>query len=132
PGAVPSIEGGNTPRALPWFALVAALSAVAVVLVAASSSAARSAGSQISLAGTRTPQTGDFTPSDQGLAVDDEFAGEGQEESAGPDPYSGTISFSTGAGGGVSVQSSKKAKSNPTFKVGFEGLNHYQQRYSRG
>src|SRR5205823_10219395 len=25
-----------------------------------------------------------------------------------------------------------KAKSNPTFNVGFEGLNHYQQRYSRG
>jgi hypothetical protein len=30
------------------------------------------------------------------------------------------------------VNSGKKAKSNPTFNFGFEGLNHYQQRYSRG
>src|SRR5204862_630316 len=47
-------------------------------------------------------------------------------------PYDGTISFSTGAGGGASVNSGKKAKSNPSFNFGFEGLNHYQQRYSRG
>src|SRR5262249_8046477 len=50
----------------------------------------------------------------------------------GPDPYNGTISFSTGTGGGPSVSSGKKAKSNPAFNSGFEGLNHYQQRYSRG
>ena len=30
------------------------------------------------------------------------------------------------------MNSGKKAKSNPTFNSGFEGLNHYQQRYSRG
>src|SRR6185369_1414810 len=30
------------------------------------------------------------------------------------------------------VPSATKAKSNPIFKTGFEGLNHYQQRYSRG
>lgn len=30
------------------------------------------------------------------------------------------------------MNSGKKAKSNPTFVTGFEGLNHYQQRYSRG
>jgi hypothetical protein len=60
----------------------------------------------------------------------DEFpTGEGEE---GPEPYNGTISLSTGAGGGPSVTGGKKAKSNPTFNVGFEGLNHYQQRYSRG
>src|SRR5207237_1652161 len=56
----------------------------------------------------------------------------GGESRKGPDPYNGTISFSTGAGGGPSVTSGKKAKSNPTFNFGFEGLNHYQQRYSRG
>ncbi len=30
------------------------------------------------------------------------------------------------------MNSGQKAKSNPTFNSGFEGLNHYQQRYSRG
>ena len=35
-------------------------------------------------------------------------------------------------GNGVSVNSGKKAKSNPTFNTGFEGLNLYQQRYARG
>ena len=30
------------------------------------------------------------------------------------------------------MNSGKKAKSNPQFNSGFEGLNHYQQRYSRG
>ena len=53
----------------------------------------------------------------------------------GPDPYPGTIvnrSLSTGTGNGVSVNSGKKAKSNPQFKTGFEGLNLFQQRYARG
>jgi len=86
---------------------------------------------QIPLGGTASPQTGNFTPSGAGDVTQDEFpTGEGSGE--GPDPYSGTISFSTGAGGGVTVNSGKKAKSNPTFNFGFEGLNHYQQRYSRG
>ena len=35
-------------------------------------------------------------------------------------------------GPAVSAPGSAKAKSNPTFINGFEGLNHYQQRYSRG
>src|SRR5881275_2700538 len=86
---------------------------------------------RIPLGGTASPQTGNFTPSGAGDVTQDEFpTGEGSGE--GPDPYSGTISFSTGAGGGVTVNSGKKAKSNPTFNFGFEGLNHYQQRYSRG
>ena len=33
---------------------------------------------------------------------------------------------------GVATTTGKKAKSDPTFNFGFEGLNHYQQRYSRG
>jgi hypothetical protein len=113
-----------------WFALVAALGAFAVVLVTASSSGARSAGSQVPRAGTGMPRTGDFTVG--GTATDEEFAGEGEDADEGPDPYSGTISLSTGAGGGASVGSAKKAKSNPVFDLGFEGLNHYQQRYARG
>ena len=32
----------------------------------------------------------------------------------------------------MSVTSGKKAKSNPRFNVGFEGLNLFQQRYARG
>src|SRR5207245_3878341 len=39
---------------------------------------------------------------------------------------------SNGTGKGVSVSSSQKAKSNPQFKAGVEGLNHVQQRYARG
>jgi hypothetical protein len=62
----------------------------------------------------------------------DEFPN-GEESDEGPDPYNGTISLSgSGTGGGPSVNSGQKAKSNPTFNSGFEGLNHYQQRYSRG
>src|SRR5262249_59099573 len=49
-----------------------------------------------------------------------------------PDPYGGTISFSTGTGGGPSVSGGKEGRSTPAFNSGFEGLTHYQQRYSRG
>jgi hypothetical protein len=112
--------------------LLLVLGAVGVVCVAASSASARSAASQVPRIGTGSPQTGPFSPSDEGVAGEDEFVGEGEESDEGPDPYSGTISFSTGAGGGASVNSAKKAKSNPTFDTGFEGLNHYQQRYARG
>src|SRR5207253_8462858 len=77
---------------------------------------------------------GDFTTSGVGDATQAEFPGLGDEEQ-GPDAYSGNIvdrSLSTGPGNGASDNSGKKAKSNPTFNFGFEGLNHYQQRYSRG
>jgi hypothetical protein len=114
-------------RRLRRFAL--ALAAVAALVVWFTMSA--SAGTrQIPLGGTASPQTGDFTPS-AGDVTQDEFPG-GEESDEGPDPYDGAISFSTAAGGGVSVTSGKKAKSNPTFNFGFEGLNHYQQRFARG
>jgi hypothetical protein len=107
---------------------------LAVVAVAALSvwlaSGAMAESRQIPIGGTGSPHTGDFTPSAGGV-TQDEFP-TGEESDEGPDPYDGTISFSTGAGGGPSISSGKKAKSNPTFKFGFEGLNHYQQRYSRG
>jgi hypothetical protein len=102
--------------------------AMTAVLFGAASATA-GGGSQIPLAGTGSPQVGGFTSSDSGFSSNDEFAAQGEE---GPDAYTGSISFSTGAGGGASVTSGKKAKSNPTFNFGFEGLNHYQQRYSRG
>ena len=112
--------------------LLLVLGAVGVVSIAASSASARTAATQVPRAGTGAPQTGAFTPSDEGFALEDEFAGEDEETDEGPDPYSGTISLSTGAGGGANVKSSKQAKSDPQFNFGFEGLNHYQQRYARG
>jgi hypothetical protein len=108
---------------------------LAVVAVAAVSfwlaSAAMAESRQIPIGGTGSAQTGDFTPSSAGDVTQDEFP-TGEESDEGPDPYDGTISLSNGAGGGPSVTSGKKAKSNPTFNFGFEGLNHYQQRFARG
>jgi hypothetical protein len=106
--------------------------ALAVVLAfAACIAAAASANTrQVPLGGTGSPQTGGFAPSGSEDVTQDEFpTGDGE---SGPAPFNGTISFSTGVGGGPSVTSVKKAKSNPAFNFGFEGLNHYQQRYSRG
>ena len=89
---------------------------------------------QIPSSGTTSPQTGEYTPSGTGDMTQAEFPGQMDgEEGAGA--YGGMIvnrSLSTGTGNGVSVNSGKKAKSNPTFKTGFEGLNLYQQRYARG
>ena len=89
---------------------------------------------QIPSAGTSSPQTGGFTPSSASDLTQAEFPGQ-IDEPTGPGPYPGTIvnrSLSKGSGNGVSVNSGKKAKSNPVFNVGFEGLNLYQQRYARG
>src|SRR5258706_687424 len=84
--------------------------------------------------GTTSLQTGDFTPSGSSDLTQAEFPGQ-EDEADGPGPYPGTIvdrSLSHGTGNGVSVNSGKKAKSNPTFNMGFEGLNLFQQRYARG
>ena len=93
-------------------------------------------GSSALLVGTSTATTGAFTPSGSGDATQAEFAGETDAE-AGTQPYSGIItdrSLSNGHGSGASigVGSAPKAKSNPQLKGGFDGLNHYQQRYARG
>jgi hypothetical protein len=89
---------------------------------------------QIPIAGTAVPQTGDYTPSGLNDATQAEFPGQLDTDN-GPGPYPGTIvnrSLSKGTGRGASANSVKQAKSNPQFDTGFEGLNHYQQRYSRG
>src|SRR5438128_10089573 len=88
---------------------------------------------QIPAAGTSSPQTGDFVPSIDGLLGFPEFPGQLDNEPATA-PYNGIVdrSLSTGVGPGVSVNSGHKAKSNPELKSSFEGLNHFQQRYSRG
>jgi len=77
---------------------------------------------------------GDFTASGPGDVTQVEFPG-AQDEEGGPDAFTGTIvdrSLSKHGGSATSVNGTEKAKSNPTFDTGFEGLNHYQQRYSRG
>ncbi len=84
---------------------------------------------QIPNSGTTSPITGEFVPSG---GDGTEFPA--QEDEEFPDAYNGIIdrSLSDGTGPGVSVNSGKKAKSNPQFNTGFEGLNFYQQRYARG
>ena len=113
--------------------LLAVLAVVVGVLTASAGTAtgASASGTLIPRVGTGSPHTGAFTPSGDGYSRDEEFVGEGEEE-AGPNPFGGTISLSTGTGHGGSVNSAKKAKSNPQFNMGFEGLNFYQQRYARG
>jgi hypothetical protein len=115
-------------------ALLAVLALAVVALTASAGTATgASAASGVPRAGTGSPQTGEFTPSGPGDATDQEFADEGEDAEEGPAPFDGSISLSEGAAGqGASVNSAKKAKSSPTFNFGFEGLNHYQQRYSRG
>ena len=119
------------------FAVVAALCAIVAVSGAASPAGARSTANgvtQVPLGGTTSPQTGDYTPSSSSDLTQAEFPGQ-LDEAAGPGPYPGTIvnrSLSRGTGNGASVTSGKKAKSSPQFNTGFEGLNHYQQRYTRG
>jgi hypothetical protein len=116
-----------------WLAAVGVCALVVAASVASSALSAPGAGT-VSRVGTGSPQTGDFTPSGTGDVTSDEFAG--TDSDASPDAYSGNIldrSLSAGGvGNGVSVNSGQKAKSNPQFNFGFQGLNHYQQRYSRG
>jgi hypothetical protein len=116
-------------------ALGAVLAAVVCILTASAGTAtgASAAGSLVPKVGTGGPTTGAFTPWDG--SAGDEFAGE-SGDAASPDPYAGNIvDRSLAAGGaavGVATTTGKKAKSNPSFNLGFEGLNHYDQRYSRG
>ena len=116
-----------------WGAVTAVAVAAATValLTVTPAGGATTASTLISRAGTGGPQTGGFVPSSFFDATNAEFP-PAPNGDGGPDPYAGAISFSTGAAGGTAVSSTKKAKSNPTFNFGFEGLNHYQQRFSRG
>ena len=115
------------------FGAVLAVAVCAMTASAGTATGASASAALVPISGTGSPQTGEFTPSGPGDVTTAEFAGQGDDEIA--DAYNGNIvdrSLSTGGGHGVSVNSGKKAKSNPQFNTGFEGLNHYQQRYSRG
>src|SRR5689334_20362507 len=83
---------------------------------------------QIPSSGTTSPITGEFVPSGGNGT---EFPAQEEEIATA---YNGIIdrSLSNGPGKGASTNSGKKAKSNPELNFSFEGLNHYQQRYSRG
>lgn len=108
--------------------LVLLVSMVGVVPAVAASGVV----TQIPLGGTGSPTTGDFAPSGGDGTQLEVPAGDDEE---GPDAYNGVIdrSFSSRhTSHGVSVNSGQKAKSNPTFNAGFEGLNLFQQRYARG
>jgi hypothetical protein len=117
-----------------------ALLALAVCALTASAGtatgASAAAGSLVPRVGTGAPVTGAFTPSGEGDVFDEEFAEEEEEGEAGPAAFAGDIvnrSLSPGGvAAGVSTTTGKKAKSNPQFNFGFEGLNFYQQRYARG
>ena len=114
-----------------WLGTVVACLALIAGCVAASASSA-GAIDGVSLVGTTSPQTGGFTPSGTNDVTSAEFTDIGDE---GVDPYGGNIidrSLSNGSGPGASTSSGQKAKSTPQFNLGFEGLNHYQQRYARG
>jgi hypothetical protein len=114
-----------------------ALVATSTLTTSVNAVSAQSAGfytQRIPLSGTSSPRSGEFTPSD-GSQGQVEFAGQGVEEDGSPGPVPGTVvnrSLSNGRGRSASVTSGKKAKSNPQLNFSFSGLNHYQQRYSRG
>jgi hypothetical protein len=105
--------------------LAGALCAVSAMVFGSLASAS---GSQVPRVGTGVPQTGAFSPS-SGALGEDEFAFDDEDS---PTAYDGTISLSSGSGGGPNVTGATKAKSNPAVNTSFEGLNFYQQRYSRG
>lgn len=122
---------------------LATVSAVAVCVTAASAGTQATtrfaATSLVPRVGTGGPQTGDFTPTgDEAGPMEDEFPGEPEDDEGdeGPEAFNGQlpggISLSHGSGRGASTASAARAKSNPAFQSGFEGLNLFQQRYARG
>jgi hypothetical protein len=105
-------------------------------LLVGAASVAQAAGTRsIVLSGTTTPRTGAYAPSGAADVTFAEFPGQQDADEGGPGPYPGAIfnrSLSRGTGTGPRVSSGHKAKSNPQFLAGFEGLNLFQQRYARG
>ena len=117
--------------------LLLVVSAALVVPVSTALASSPGIASNVGASGTTSIRTGGFTPSGNGDVTDEEFPGEEDADSGDePDVYGGQIinrSLSEGTGGGGRpMTSGKKAKSNPQFNFGFEGLNLYQQRYARG
>jgi len=125
-------------RLLTTLAALALLGSVVAIAPTAVGAASVGGARNLTRAGTGSIATGDFTPSeavDEAPFVEDEMAGDegADDQDEGPDPFDGSISLSNGhTHRNISANSTPRAKSNPSFKTGFEGLNHYQQRYARG
>src|SRR3954453_21258423 len=84
--------------------------------------------------GTIDPTLGNVTPSGEHDVTTSEFPG-AEDEDGGDVDFDGNItdrSLSNGHGQGASINSGQKAKSNPSFVTGFDGLNLFDQRYARG
>jgi hypothetical protein len=115
-------------------AILATLALLGSIVAIAPAAVAGAGGTrEIARAGTGSINTGSFTPSGGGGILEDEFPGGDEDaEGAGPNPFDGTISLANGQVGHGASATAAKAKSNPTFKLGFQGLNLYQQRYARG
>src|SRR5438552_6492516 len=92
---------------IPIIVAVVFMSALVVVPAgAAPTLSSASATRQIPIGGTTSPQTGAYTPSDDGNVVQVEFPGQEEEADGSPGPYPGTIvdrSLSEGTGKGVSA-----------------------------
>src|SRR6266566_4661938 len=121
-------EGSLKPRFVAYLAALTLL--VSLIAASGASPAIADSGvtSQVALAGTGSPVAGEVS----GDAVTDlEFpAIENEPETPG---FNGVINPSSSRANGRSASSptAKNAKSNPKVDLSFEGLNHYQQRFSR-
>jgi hypothetical protein len=89
---------------------------------------------QISAGGTASPQSAPSAPLADGTTTFPEIIGESSGDEASVDAYNGIIDRSTSSrahdGEGGNAEHGKKARSNPELGASFQGLNHYQQRFS--
>jgi hypothetical protein len=111
-----------------------ALAAPALVVAALllPTTQANASSPSVPLTGTSSPVTGDFSP-DTGQYPEFQTPEDENSPEVGPtEVVNRTMSQGHAAGHGVTVRGTTRSKSNPTFVTGFEGLNHSQQRYSRG
>src|ERR1700693_919369 len=116
-------------------ALIAIISGLLITGTLQRGAAAHAAGSQFT---RQIPSAGtiSFTSTADGTTDPawPEFAG-ATDNNPGPAAYNGSIvdrSQSPSGNNGVSVNSGKKAKSNPQLNLSFDGLNHRQQRLANG
>jgi hypothetical protein len=118
--------------------LLAATVAAPALTLARSGGGAHGDVRTIASGGSIAPAVGSFTPSGTAADVtDEEFAGEADNADNADSPsYAGNIVdrslSSNGHVDSAPTTTGKRAKSNPSFMNGFEGLNLYQQRYARG
>ena len=114
-----------------WIVPIAILALIMSIVVGAGVvSAAGGDIRQVARVGTGSPQTIADGGGDEIATA--EFPG-AEDDPSVVTGYSGVIdrSLSRGTANGTAVKSTQRAKSNPEVKQSFDGLNFYQQRYSR-